>query len=511
MNALVKAGQDNWEKFKRTKVDEKSTFIILFIGIIIILIPMLVIAKYDVPCADDYNYGLLTHLEWEQSHSILNVLKKSVQQVKQSYFDWQGTYSAVFAFSLQPAIFGEEWYPLTTFIMLISLCGGISYLFIIVFRQILNATWYQTGIVTIALLAICTQLLPSPVEAFYWYNGSVYYTFFWGISLVLYAKVLMYIRLSDTVLSPVKRILRLLSLSILSAIIAGTNYVIALTTAILFTCVLVYILIQKKYSCLVGLVFPFFVFVVGFITNIMAPGNSVRQSYFPNHPSALFSIFRSFKDAIYYTHRWLTPSLILLAMFLVPLLFKIAAKTSYSYSYPFLTSFGSFCLYASLFCPSEYAMGTPGPGRLLNIIYFAFVILLVFNLFYILGWCKRTAEKRGIGIKTETQENKGERSVYSMVFLLVVLMIFLSGIQYHTYGFALKSLRKGEARTYYDTAMERLDLLKDDSQQDVVLPRYSVKPEILYFNDITEDSTAVSNVNMSNYYQKNSVILESEE
>lgn len=512
MNTLVRAGQDIWERLKRTKVEEKSIFIILLVGIVIILIPMLIIAKYNVPCADDYSYGQLTHLAWEQSHSILNVLKKSVQQVKQSYFSWQGTYSAIFAFSLQPAVFGEEWYPLTTFIMLISLCGGISYLFIVVFRQILNATWYQTGIVIIALLGICTQLLPSPVQAFYWYNGSVYYTLFFGISLVLYAKILTYIRLSDAAISAVKRILRLLTISVLSVIIAGSNYVTALTTAILYVCVLALMLAQKKYSCL-GLIFPFCVFAVGFIINILAPGNSVRQSSFPDHPTALFSIFLSFRGAIRYASNWLTPSLLILIIFLVPLLYKIAVGTNYSYSHPLLILFGTFSLFASMFCPSIYATGSVGPERLLNIIYYAFVVLLIFNLFYVLGWCKEMAKKHGICIKKEKQESKCERPAYFMSFLLVIF-ILVSSIELvvadNTSIDAVRALLRGEANAYYDTAMERLDLLKDDSQQDVVLPRYSVKPYVLYFSDITEDPTDWHNIDMREYYQKNSVILEPE-
>lgn len=512
MNFLVEAGQEVWERLKQTRVKEKIIFILLLVGIVALLIPMLAIANYNVPCADDYSYGQLTHLTWKQSHSFLNVLNKSVEQVSQTYFNWQGSYSAVFAFSLQPAVFGEEWYPLTTYIMLLSLCGGITYLFAVVFRRILNAAWYQAGIVITVLAAICTQLLPSPVDAFYWYNGSAYYTFFFGISLVLYAKMLTYIRLSDAALSPAKRILRLLSLSALSVIIAGSNYVTALTTAILYICVLVLILVQKKYSCL-GLVVPFCVFIAGFIASILAPGNSVRQAGYQDHPSALASIIRSLAAAAEYIYRWLTPPLVFLLIFLVPLLYRIAARTNYSYSHPILILSGSFCLFASMFCPTIYAMGIIGLERVMNIIYCAFVILLILDLFYILGWCRRAAEKRGLCAKTEEQEGKGERQGYSVAFLYVVFILFLSGSilaesHHYTSSNALRELLQGEASTYYNIAKERQELLNDDSQQDVVLPRYSVRPWVIYPGDITTDPSDWRNVAMRNYYQKNSVVLE---
>lgn len=503
---MIQAGQNIWERFKKAKLKEKSLFIILLAGIVMILIPMLVIARYNVPCADDYSYGGFTHLAWEQSHSLLDVLGKSAQTVRHYYFGWQGTYSAVFAFSLQPAVFGEQWYPLTTYIMLISLCGGIIYLFDVVFRRILNAAWYQTGIVIIVILVVCTQLLPSPVEAFYWYNGSVYYTFFFGISLVLYAKILAYIRLSAPELTPAKRILRLLSLSVLSVIAAGANYVTALTTAIVYVCVLALMLIRKKYSCL-SLAVPFCVFIVGFIVSAAAPGNSVRQAAYQDRPSALASIGLSFEAATEHAYRWLTPALTLLLIFLAPLLYKIAARTSYTYSHPLLVLSGSFCLFASMFCPSIYAMGHTGPERLLNIIYFAFVILLIFDLSYVLGWCGRAAERRGLCVKTE----QPDRPVFPVPFLLVILLFFvlsckLAEAQY-TSSSALWELLQGEASTYYDTAAERLELLNDESLQDVVLPRYSVKPWILYFNDVATDPADWRNVAVSNYYQKSSVIL----
>ena len=514
MSFLVKTGQNIWERLKQARVKEKTIFIILLAGVVILLIPMLAIARYNVPCTDDFSHGSATHSAWEQSHSFLDVLSKSMQHIKRLYFGWTGLYSTMFTSSLQPAVFGEEWYWLTTYIMLLSLGGGIVYLSAVVFRRIFKAAWYQTGIIITVLAAVCTQLLPSPVQAFYWYSGSVCYTFFFGLSLVLYAKVLTYIHLSPESLSPAKRVLRLFSMSILSAAIAGSNYATALTTAILYACVLVLMLVRKRYSCL-GLAVPFCVFMAGFIISVLAPGNSVRQAAFQDRPSALVSIALSFGIAAKYAYSWLAPSLVFLVIFLVPLLYKITGGTSYSYSHPILILSGSFCLFASMFCPTIYAMGSAGPERLLNIIYFAFVILLILDLFYILGWCRRAAEKRGLCAKTEGQGSKGERQEYSMAFLLVVSMLFLSGsiageAHHFTSSNALRELLQGEADAYYNTARERQELLNDASQQDVVLPRYPVLPWILYFDDISTEPGDWRNVAIRNYYQKNSVVLEPE-
>lgn len=514
MNTLIKAGRNVWERLNETRVKEKTIFILLLVGIVIILAPMLMIAKYNVPSADDYSHGAVTHLTWEESHSLLKVLIQSVQYVYKEYLTWQGLYSTFFMSSLQPAIFGEQWYPLTTYVMFISLFGGVAYLCTVVFRRILDATWYQTGIVAIILCAVFTQLLPSPAEAFYWYAGAVCYTFFFGISLILYAKILTYIQLSATALSPAQKTRRLLSMSVLSVIVAGSNHITGLATAILYMCGLVLMLVQKKRSCR-GLIVPFCFFAAGFIASILAPGNSIRQATYHNRPTVLSSIYLSFEAAVRFAQGWLTPALFFLVIFLIPLLYKIAARTKYSYSYPLVVLLGSFCLFASMFCPHIYAAGSIGPGRLLDIVYYAFVILLIFDLLYVLGWCKRTAEKYGVCVKTEKQEGKGERPVYSAAFVLVVLALFLFGSKLadarYTSSSTMGILFRGEASAYHNTAQERLELLHDDSQQDVVLPRYPVKPWVLYFSDVATDPADWQNRAVSRYYQKNSVVLEPED
>ena len=37
----------------------------------------------------------------------------------------------------------------------------------------------------VPLLLLSIQLVPSPKDAFYWWNGAVYYTFTYGIMLLL--------------------------------------------------------------------------------------------------------------------------------------------------------------------------------------------------------------------------------------------------------------------------------------------------------------------------------------
>ena len=69
------------------------------------------------------------------------------------------------------------------------------------------------------------------------------------------------------------------------------------------------------------------------------------------------------------------------------------------------------------------------------------------------------------------------------------------------------SLKDFSAQNYYATYCSRLQLLQDPNMKDVVLEPYSTKPSILYFDDITTDSTDWRNQLMAQYYDKDSVVL----
>lgn len=86
---------------------------------LISLLPVCRLAFYAHPAGDDYAYGVAAHLAWTDTHSLSAVLAAAVSNVKGYYTSWQGTYSSIFLMSLQPAIFSQRLYFLTTFLMLL--------------------------------------------------------------------------------------------------------------------------------------------------------------------------------------------------------------------------------------------------------------------------------------------------------------------------------------------------------------------------------------------------------
>ena len=80
------------------------------------------------------------------------------------------------------------------------------------------------------------------------------------------------------------------------------------------------------------------------------------------------------------------------------------------------------------------------------------------------------------------------------------------GIEYSSYT-ACNELFSGEAAQFKTEYNTRLSLLMSD-ETNVVLNEFSVKPYLLYFDDISHDSKAWQNMAVANWYGKNSVTLQ---
>ena len=94
---------------------------------IILLIQLLRVSFYIHPSADDFDYGIYTI--GAINHGIGNVFVGVAKTIYKYYNNWQGTYSAITIFSLNPSIWGDNFYFLTTFILVFCISFSIYYLF----------------------------------------------------------------------------------------------------------------------------------------------------------------------------------------------------------------------------------------------------------------------------------------------------------------------------------------------------------------------------------------------
>ena len=164
---------------------KKETFWrwLLIAALIICVIPLLWIAVYNHSSADDYSYGCHARWAWTDTHNLFRVFVAVGEKIKNTYLNWQGSYSAVALFALQPSVWGEEFYGCTTVIVLGLLLFGTLF-FCRRMVTILGGKKITGDLIALVLMLLSIELLPSPVEGFFWWNGSVYYVVFYVLFLI---------------------------------------------------------------------------------------------------------------------------------------------------------------------------------------------------------------------------------------------------------------------------------------------------------------------------------------
>lgn len=458
------------------------------------LVPVLLVGRYSWPSADDYSYAYLTHEALLKGSGFWGEVWHTMWGY---YKSWQGTFSALGLMSLTPVTFSEGLYWLTPVVMVGSVCLGTFKLTDTIVRRWLGGSWRETICVAAPLLLLTIHFVPAPKDAFYWWNGAVYYTFTYGIMLLLIERMAA-LTLARTRPQLLWAVLPALPLAFL---VGGSNYVSALLAVLVCGLFLLGLLLWKRERFLPALL-PSLVLAVCFLASVAAPGNQVRQSYSEPPigavPAIVLSILKAGQDCL----DW--PNWPILAVFalMIPVVWRLTGKVKFSFPLPLLFSVFSFLLFAAQNAPHFYAMGVSGPGRLRSIVYYAFCWLLLANLWYWLGWLRRTAV--------------GERALRlpqwalpcgAALVLAAGLILGWAALRSSTAGQAAAALSDGSAQGYWSEQMARLAVLQDPAVTDAQLPALEHKPPLLYNTDITSDPTNWINRAVADFYHKNTVQL----
>ena len=486
----------NGKSFFSKDLTHKQVLILLIAAFAVLITPLLVLSIYDVPVVDDFYFSAKVHDAVMSGGGLFAVLRAAWATAAETYYSWQGTIAAVFLFALQPGVFGDRYYVTVPFLMIFTLTAGIFIFVNALFRYVLKQEKSVLSAITACVISItCTQFLPCPSQGFYWYNGSVYYTFSFGIALILYAEILKLITRE-------KNSVPLQLLVILLCVFTGfSNYIGALAAAL----ILLTVMVLKGISGSHGwkrLIIPFLFFMAAFCVSMAAPGNSERQSFFVNRPGIPGSVILSFKHTVKQLYRWNSLPVIALYLLAVPALWKAAKDSGLEFRHPWLVALYSFCLSSAMNFPIFYAEGVSGEGRIENYRFFAMVLLIMLNIFYYEGWFIRKFAPRG-----------GSGTGYTPAFLLGLGLLFTLGYYFSdsavpiTSNSALYSIRQGEARVYKNEYDERLPYLNDPDLKDVLLPPLTYHPYMLFVVDIQADPNDWRNFYLYDYFHKDSIIM----
>lgn len=485
----------------QTKLDTKKiiTIVAIFLGtgLLLSLIPIIISSFYSHPLADDFGFSEKVNHVVKNGGGLFDILSASFQQVKDTYLDWQGTYAAIFVFSLQPAAFSEHIYFLTTFVMLTALIA--STLFFV--NTIFNILGYDKKIgiiISFVILLLSIHFVVDKKEAFFWWNGSSYYTLFYSFSLLFFS-ILIKLYYAEKI---IKKVIFLIISLLLAAILGGGNYSTALLTTVILAFV-IFLLIKHKKKISLCYVMIFLILITGFVISMIAPGNSVRAATLTGE-SPVKAIIHSVFYAVVYIAKW--TGLAQLAGFSVIGFFAyiLTKNSKYKFQYPFIVFVLSVLVFATQLTPPLYAMNSVGSGRQVNIYYYSYYIFMSFNIFYIIGWIN---QKDIVRIRT-----KNIQKSFSVCTLLLIIGVFLCGCLNYglhniTFVDTLLSLKNSTPQTYSAEYLDRISQIKNGN---TTISDIKTVPDFFSPLCIEEDSDFWINKQIARYYDVDKVTLKTE-
>lgn len=490
-----------FDKMLKAENQERLVAAGLFLFLIILLIPLLWIARYNVMAVDDYKY--LNIARNGMQGEIIGVILSQIRNALDCWKTWQGQYFANWSIMTFLALGGAENYFLVPWITLIPLLLADYALQYVILRKGFGATLSEVCIVAFSVMIFHLSVPMSLVEAFYWLSGAVTYTTVYAISLVSIALLLDLLFIDHQ-----RRRYIIYAVVLLSSVcIGGGNFVTGLFMFLAFFFFTLYAFVVKNRRRIFYLV-NMLVFTIAFLLTVFSPGATNRRlENIESQVSAIKAIFLSLWEAAKYVHLWTQPYVILILAALAPLFWKIIKNKRYRFPFPALVALFSFGMFAAQFTPNQYALGILGAYRVQNIYRFQLIFLLLGNEFYLLGYLHR----RLPFLKFHFID-KIKRIPFITVFYGMIAMCAIFSFMRYYVGdtmssiSAYKAIRDGSAQGYYQEYQERLAILKDDSIKDVVFTPFRHKPYALFFDDFQWSHTWI-NEDAAQVYNKNSIVI----
>lgn len=455
----------------------KKPYIVVLVIYIISILPILYLGRYDYPQADDFCFSDKTHNAWVSTHSFIEVIKSACETVVDYRYECTGTFSSVFFFSLQPAIFGMGFYKIVPFFFIGLISIAVLVFLDTVLKRIFGMNSAMSLTISSIVLTYIVWFLPNPEQGFFWYNGAAHYVISFVAMMIGLAIIIRAYELKKVI----HKIIVGIVLSILGVIVGGGNFVSALLMSVIYFFILVFCCFKKRKDLLYGII-PMVIFYASFIINVSAPGNAMRQEMVGEEAqNPIVAIRHAFGCGLKFCFsEWVNEFTLLMLLLLIPIIWKGLQKSSFKFKYPAIVAAFSYCLVSAAFAPTSYAVLSSGPGRLRNIIYIFYYICLIINEIYIIGWLKNNGEYVGVKIKTATY-----------VSCILLAMLFCAYVSYrydnklNNVTTALKLIKTGRAKEYAARVQQNIDILSGD-EDEVYIYKVNEGPEFYRSSDIDD-------------------------
>ena len=468
---------------KRNRI-EVFAFTIICIVYFITILPLLFMGKYIHPLWDDYGSASWIHFFMEKKHFIL-VLLAPLGNAIGSWIYWQGTYAAELLFPLQPGAWVVPAYWITPFIIISSMTVGYIIFWKNLSKEVFRNKSIYGSLIAIAILILQFQYVPHIHSAFYWFNGSIYYSFFFAMMLIELSQVLC-------VITGSKYNKKLVV--ILAIVVSGGNFSTALINVLILILFNINTIIIKKEKNS-DLKHIAIAAIIGLVVSMIAPGNAVRAAQCTSMPpikAIISSIVYSLKNI----KHWLGFPQIGLLILLTPIIFILVQNIRLSFKSMLVAEIILFLLFAALSTPPFYAMSFAGDERQIDMYYYSFYMLIALGMVCFIAWIKSL-------IKYESMTNNLKKvlgaSVFLFGFVILIYGIMNKEISNLNSVKVIDEIVSGRASAYDKEFDEKIQMI-ENSDEICYVSEIENSSEILPPFGIDSDPDYWVNEAMANYY-----------
>lgn len=420
------------------------------------LIPIIAISPYIFPRADDYSFGYRAHLAFEQTGSLIEVIKAAFDMIKTAYFGWQGTYSSIFLMAIQPAVFDEKLYRIVPLFFIAIIVLATVFFVKTILVDWLNVNKVLSGSCLSVYLLMVIQCVPVKQSAFLWYNGAIHYIASHCVLLCMIAFIIrVYIGKREK--------LNWVLAAICAIYVGGGNHVTAISTLLISLTLLFLITVTKKWKIHKNIGGICIVYLLALTVNVMAPGNFNKMGMATGY-GLIEAFFMAFIKVLEYMFgNWMHWTVIAVIAFCIPIIWRMVQEMNINFSYPILFVGYSWCYMASMFFTPLFTIANVEVGRFQNIMFLQGMLWLLFDIGYVMGWI----QKRYLNAKNTSFFVNEKRYIYilGVVVLGVTLLSAIAEPEKYTSIYAFNTLKDEQLREYAEDYWYNIEILETDEKE----------------------------------------------
>jgi hypothetical protein len=454
----------------------------LFLGFVVA--PLLALAYFNHPsAADDYCFAYMTR-------------DYGFWRAQKYYYDeWTGRYFSNFLFHGTPLFLNWLGY----FKLLpIALLAGLGASFYGLVGQLVRASRRDKLTLTAAFLGLYLIRIGSVAEALYWSTAAYVYTLPQILLLVWLAALIRHYRADG---GGYRLLLAVWAGFLVFALIGSSEMFLLLTVWVLGGLIGYALLFSKRSVArrvpplLWGLVL---VAGASCYLALMAPGNDVRLAGNPLSRNIPYSLRMSLLAVFQYGSQWLSLALLATPLYLSwlgPYLPNSQSLSRYFRVPPWVALVGWTVSQLLLFFPQYYGIGIEPPVRVVNVVYFFFLLGWFYNLTVLSVWAY---ERHRLLLARRLPD-----WALAGLALLVGAVVFQSETVRSTY----RDLRTGTAQRYDRELTDRYRQIRTSTADTVRVAPLTARPQSLFVEDIHETQAHLWNRCYATHFQKKAILL----